>query len=454
MQYDAIHNDPLPPWRIEHLRVQNFRCFDELELDLDPRLTVLVGRNGAGKSAALSALGVLLTPLVQPFGAAPSHFRSSDARSIPIDALSHEQVGSIATVYPVWAAAAGAIDNERFTWARALLSERGRTTTGDTKDVRKRVGAFADRAKDPNDRVLLPVVAFYGTNRLFQVRKNTVKIKRSRLGAYEECLNPSSDLRRLGDWFSALYKEVGTAEFLGDEPSVAARRQIESIRAACDSILKVTGWQRLSYVGSLDEIVLRHDVHGVLPLWKLSDGLRISAGLAFDIAARAARANPHLGGPELLENVPGIVLIDEIDLHLHPAWQQQIMPTLLATFPQMQFVVTTHSPQVLSSVKADSVRVLAIDEDGQTRPHGVEHSRGLRADPLLRDVFGVEPFAPSADRELLEGYVSLVERGRGHSQEALEKRRQLDLVFGGAENEPELAAVDASLALDEVLGDR
>ena len=93
-----------------------------------------------------------------------------------------------------------------------------------------------------------------------------------------------------------------------------------------------------------------HDDHGELPL--RFQRLKIATGLTIDVASRMARANPALGGDDLLKSVPGIVLIDEIDLHLHPTWQQQIVPSMRRAFPHVQFITTTHSPQVLSTVPA------------------------------------------------------------------------------------------------------
>ncbi|MGB8922932.1 MAG: AAA family ATPase [Pseudomonas sp.] len=105
----------------------------------------------------------------------------------------------------------------------------------------------------------------------------------------------------------------------------------------------------------------------MLKVSQLSDGIRNIVALAADIAYRCIKLNPHLGitAPH---QCTGVVLIDEVDMHLHPAWQQTVIPDLLGAFPNIQFIVTTHSPQVITSVQAKCIRVLhTVTEDRNTR---------------------------------------------------------------------------------------
>ena len=88
-----------------------------------------------------------------------------------------------------------------------------------------------------------------------------------------------------------------------------------------------------------------------------------------DIARRACLLNPHLGGA-VLEETPGIVLIDELDLHLHPKWQRRIIGDLRRTFPKIQFIATTHSPQLIGQVKPDEILLLDAEETEETRHPG------------------------------------------------------------------------------------
>jgi predicted ATP-binding protein involved in virulence len=95
--------------------------------------------------------------------------------------------------------------------------------------------------------------------------------------------------------------------------------------------------------------VAHHDQHGELSVALLSDGIRNMIGMVADIAFRATKLNPQFGFLAAKET-PGVVLIDEVDMHLHPEWQQVVLQSLTTAFPALQFIVTTHSPQVLTTV--------------------------------------------------------------------------------------------------------
>ena len=101
-----------------------------------------------------------------------------------------------------------------------------------------------------------------------------------------------------------------------------------------------------------------------MPISALSDGTRAMVSLVADLAKRASQLNPDYS-ENAAKLASGIALIDDIDLHLHPEWQQRVVPSLQATFPNIQFIISTHSPQVLSSVPSKHIRVLEQDEDQQ-----------------------------------------------------------------------------------------
>jgi predicted ATP-binding protein involved in virulence len=127
-------------------------------------------------------------------------------------------------------------------------------------------------------------------------------------------------------------------------------------------------------------------------------------------------------------------------MHLHPAWQQVVLPGLTGVFPRIQFVVTTHSPQVLTSVPSECIRVLG---DGQVfaAPAGTE---GAEASRVLKRVFGVDVRPPEspATQELLE-YLNLVDQDQGEAPRAIELRRVLDERYRG--EEPALVRADLQI---------
>ncbi|MGM0706284.1 MAG: AAA family ATPase, partial [Bacteroidota bacterium] len=116
----------------------------------------------------------------------------------------------------------------------------------------------------------------------------------------------------------------------------------------------VEGATDLRYSPQREEVVVVFKNNEVYPLDYLSDGQRTTLTLVGDLATRMARLNPHLG-EDALSATPGVVLIDELGLHLHPTWQRHIVQDLRRTFPQVQFITTTHSPQIISEVEPSAL---------------------------------------------------------------------------------------------------
>ena len=145
---------------------------------------------------------------------------------------------------------------------------------------------------------------------------------------------------------------------------------------------------------------------GTTPYAILSDGYRSLITLVADIAWRATRLNTQYQG-NASAKTDGVVLIDEIELHLHPKWQRSVLPNLMRTFPKVQFVITTHSPQVIASVDRDMVRIL----DGDSA-HPISMATKWRdSNALLEDIMGV-PARPQAALKALNTLFELIDAGR------------------------------------------
>ena len=158
--------------------------------------------------------------------------------------------------------------------------------------------------------------------------------------------------------------------------------------------------------------------------------------LTADIAYRCVQLNPHLTSP--IEETDGIVLIDEIDLHLHPKWQQTVLVDLCNTFKNIQFIVTTHSPQVISTVPGHQIRIL---DGNQVYSAAAEGTQGAESSRILKRIFGVDP-RPKNDpnTKKLNEYLDLVYADKWNDGEAQKKRKELDDIYQG--NEPELTKAD------------
>jgi predicted ATP-binding protein involved in virulence len=172
---------------------------------------------------------------------------------------------------------------------------------------------------------------------------------------------------------------------------------------------------------------------------QLSDGERNMLALVGDMARRFSVLNPGLQNPN---EGAGVALIDEIDLHLHPRWQREVMTKLESTFPNCQFVITTHSPQVLGELKPESVMLL---RDGTLIGHP-QASYGLSSGQVLEEIMGASS-RTSEVKQQLESIHSSLERG-----ELTSARQLIAELKAEAPSVPELAGAEALLKRKEVLG--
>ena len=196
---------------------------------------------------------------------------------------------------------------------------------------------------------------------------------------------------------------------------------IKVIQGAVDSITKeTTGWHSLQYRSSQNkQLVMRHDENGFIPVEMLSDGIRNTIAMVADIAYRACKLNPHLG-ENAAKETDGVVLIDEVDMFLHPKWQQTILKSLTDAFPKMQFIVTTHSPQVLSTVRRENIRILPEGKMPEFSP--LAHESG----DALAKIMGTSPQPPMPLLETVRAFEQLVRASQENTEEAQALRQVLN----------------------------
>lgn len=353
--------------KLTKLILKNYRCFHNLEISFHHELTVIVAHNGGGKTAILDAIAVALGPFVGAFDEATSkHFDNEDVRRIKVR---ETQSNEMEPQYPLELTAIGEVNGVTKEWRREKLGHKGRTTIKDAsaiikygKDLQAKI-----RKSTTSESTILPIISYYGTGRLWNQKRFTESESRqvSRTAGYTDCLDPSSSYKSFAEWFryasiadfEALYRahQSGTpyspTEFYNE---------LGAVREAVNICLSILGWGNLEYSSELQEIVANHPQNGVLPVSLLSDGIRNMIGMVSEIAYLAVRLNPQLGANAVKET-PGVVLIDEVDLHLHPKWQQGVLGDLRKAFPKIQFIITTHSPEVLTTVLAESIRKIQWD---------------------------------------------------------------------------------------------
>jgi len=386
--------------RLLHVELTEFRCFEHFELDLHPECNILVGVNAAGKTAVLDALALALSTWLRAINAhkAERRWTESDAR------VTRRVTNGVLTLER-------AIDTSIS--ARAILSggsEFSWTTLRDAySETSYQVAERAQQLRLPADETTMrdrPVLVAYGTDRLFRKKKDSRWSSYSNDG-YQYAMTSAASPSVLASWMghreSVRLQELSRA-LENNLPLVPPRDPfLDAVANA--AVTCIEGAQRLYYSFSEEELRVDFKDGRTLPFHLLSDGSRNLIALAGDIAARATQLNPHHGADAALK-ATGIVLIDEIDLHLHPAWQRQVVPNLRRAFPEIQFVVTTHSPQVISTSNPEWIKILR--SGGTVEP--VSHTLGRDSNSLLEDVFGVAE-RPDDTRHELHALFDALERG-------------------------------------------
>lgn len=412
---------------LESLSLKNFRCFEQCEVTFHPHLTVLVAENGSGKTAVLDAAGAALSVFVNALYPAEKIRRidRGDVRLVPDEA--QKMLPCLPTEYTAHAT----VQDAKVTWSSTVQTygQKVRPSTKHLKPIQVAAQPFL------TDSANLPLVAFYGTGRLWseqrqtEYRRSSVGNIEERISGYVDCLTPSSSFKGVSSWYEHRFRQIASPAYRESLPTNLA--MIEGVKVATDTVLQPTGWSELRWDDELYALTARHDTRGELPLSFLSDGVRTMLALVADIARRCVSLNPHLRERATIET-PGILIVDEVDMHLHPRWQQQVLELLQRAFPALQIIVSTHSPHVLSTVDRSSIRVLRIDggEDHILTP--AFQTRGVKSADVLAAVMGVDPVPKVRESEALSAYRALIEDGKADTEEAMSFRRELTLHFGAS----------------------
>lgn len=422
--------------RIDKLHLKNFRCFEDVLVDFHPNLTVLVAPNGQGKTAIVDAVSYVLTPFINALtdevmiGLGRKDVRRARAPD-----------GTVELMFPTVLDAVLNINGEVL--PLQVISPRIHvieTVNSVMDQVSEVAGKFRQQLNDfvngrKNTPPTLPAIAYCRIDRMWSGEKkfggkDPTDTLTSRMRGYDWALELTADFYAFTRWYESMARE---AQLEASRPDTRSPHQpqakLEAIQRAVTPALAPTGWTALVWDFVEEVIAAEHETLGRLPVSLLSDGIRIVLALVADIAHRCVRLNPQFGAqaPAL---TPGVVVVDEIDMHLHPQWQQQILGSLRAAFPLIQFIVTTHSPHVLSTVPAECIRAIRV-EAGQgiiTTPQS--QTQGVSSADILASVMGVDAIPQIEVVKKLGHYYALIEDGQSDTEQAKAIRKILDVHFG------------------------
>lgn len=427
---------------IKSLELKNYRCYEELQMEFNPNYSILVGVNGSGKSTILDAISTALGSYIAGFdGIASNGISHEDAHRKMYELGSRIEAEE---QYPVEITAHADIEGSEVEWKRSLHAQNGKTHISEAKNIMKYGEKLQTRVREGDKGTILPLIAYYGTGRLYMQKRQNKNISKNstfftRTTGYKDCLDSASNDKLMMKWFEDM-----TALQLQEGKLIPELEAVKKAMGKCYSGAKNPEIKaNFEYKMKSHEIEITYQKDGVLeklPMKMLSDGLRITISMVADIAYRMALLNPQLLD-HVLEETKGIVLIDEVDMHLHPEWQKRIVEDLHFIFPNVQFIMTTHSPSILANVKKE--HVILLDNGKVYEPSNTTYGRDISA--ILKEMMHVDVRPEEVTNLKDEFYKFITEEKYEDAKHRLEK---LENILGSNDSE----VVQAKLTYDlEVL---
>jgi predicted ATP-binding protein involved in virulence len=379
--------------RIDRLDVENFKCFAKQEFLLHPQMTVFVGENGTGKTAVLDALAVAASVWLVRGPEAGMVRSGREIRRANVRVVGRRSGDRLQFVRSLQASvsAFGDIGGQPAEWSRSSETDGVSTRLTGSLDATKRIEELYRRDTE-GERILFPVLAYYGAGRAWLPSREPLRGERiegsaRRWKAFDGCFDERIRFWELAEWFRRETVERGNRGGSWRPGFGAVRRAVLGCVPGAEEVWLDADW---------DQIVM--SIGGtVQPMGNLSAGQRMMLALVADLAIKCVTQNAYLITEEdpdaVLRLTPGVVLIDELDVHLHPKWQRRVAGDLKRTFPAIQFVCTTHSPQIIGELQPEEIRILS-----EGKVYTPPRSFGIDSNGVLEGILN----APSRDEAVSE----------------------------------------------------
>jgi len=424
---------------ISRLTLTHFRGASSLPLDLHEHLNVFVGANGAGKSTVLDAAAILLSWLA-------NRIKVSTASARPItesDIQNGEFFAGLELLLE--------FKNKKYQWKLAKsrkgrISKEERSNLHELNQLSKQ---FQERITANDEQVNLPLLVYYPVNRAVLDIPLRIRGKHrfDLLTAYDESLTSGANFRTFFEWFREREDLENENLKYKDQLRMFDQKDVQwpdphltAVRQALERFMpEFTGL-------TVRRNPLRMEVSKngkPLTVNQLSDGEKCLMAMIGDLARRLAIANPVRKNPLHGE---GIVLMDEIDLHLHPKWQRRVAPKLTEVFPRCQFLVSTHSPHVMTHVQPENLFLLRQTDTNLAADRPSE-SYGKNVDRILEDLMGLETTRPDSVSEKLQDIYVLIDQENLDTAKA--RIDELKIKIG---EDPDLVKASVLIRRKELIG--
>lgn len=379
--------------KINHIKIHHFQGIKDVELELEPQLTIIVGKNGAGKTSILDAisrgLGAINNGIYRP----PQDKYFFISTQINDNLKYNNQDNNLIKIFisPI------RINQNEFLRSIQIDQENTHYLTNNLNPLKDQQNQSSTLPFLYNESKFKHLFLYYKQDRGFQKNDNNEE------NIHKDSLLGNLDaIKNLSSWWNDLDSQE--ARIVRDTQNLDYRHpELEAIRKLIKQIDTFKG-VKYNSTGSKPGLYLEKTNNNLVHVDNLSSGERSYIILLADLARRLQIIDPE----KKLSDIVGVILIDEIELNLHPAWQSQIIPTLTRVFKNCQFIITTHSPQVLSTVNSDHIRILTKDENDTIEVITPQNTKGRTSNYILEGILGVSERSPTAD-DLIEKFNNAID---------------------------------------------
>lgn len=425
---------------LRNIELVNFRRFTDSKFELNSKMSVFIGKNASGKTTVLDAVNVILGAYLASYKEyVPSRFvrniSDSDVRRKSMKSIKNVAMTSTVKQFPCTVSGTIQWDDNIVSCKRSLEKEGGRTKFIGKNPMKDDVLNWEKtiKAADGSDEnQIYPLVLYLSSARLWnENRTGGMEKTPSRTDAYQRCLDKKRSSQSAFEYIKLLMNlsvEENDGKLLPSYETI-----MRAVRYSLQEELQPG--QQILFSSRYGEIAIKESDGTIIDFSALSDGYRNVIKIVTDIATKMCILNPYLG-EDALAKTPGVVVIDELDLSLHPTWQKRIVRILKELFPKIQFICATHSPFIIQSLEPGELFVLdaALDE---------EYS-GQSIEDIAEDIMQVPVVRYSEKKqkmyEAADAYFKALKKNVS-SEELNELKARLDLLSAEYSDNPAYCAL-------------
>jgi len=414
---------------IQQVQIKNFRCFEDLTVNLNPDVNIFVGNNGSGKSAVLDAISAAMYPYISHIQQMLGQYHD-DSPILKSDLSVKRNKQKNKRITPQFQASVKGFPEWSIEYKNIFSREDenifvDENSIGFDVDFKspkliKLIDSINSKYEDETQNNSFVLVVYYKENRNAVIKvKDLLNQSSDKVEPFENALNAVANYTDSANWFFIReFQELREGKKRGDINFELP--DLKQIRRAISTIIAPNARVYFTQTTSAQLMVEWETETGEkidLSINQLSSGYRNMLALVMDFARRLAQANPQMANPLEAE---AVLMIDELDLHLHPTWQQKIIPDLRKVFPNTQIIATTHSPEIVTTVERHQVKIL---EDYQIKECPTP-TRGRTSSDIVRDVLGLNNLRPDTkESKTLAALFDAIDNG--NLEEAKKLREEL-----------------------------